>query len=200
MATRKDLTILQGKTFSLPIRWEAPPIVYKPITAITQTAPVQVEVIGHGVVNGWRCAITSVKGMIELNPVSDAVRDSDYHQATALDTDTLEFNDINAASYKAYISGGYVQYNTPVNLTGMTARMEIKDRVGGTVLLSLVSPGDITVDNTKKLITVKITAAATALLTWRTGVYDLELVSSDVEPVVTALLTGKVFVTKEVTT
>jgi len=36
------------------------------------------------------------------------------------------------------VSGGYVVYYTPVNLVGYTARMTIKDKIGGTVLATLV--------------------------------------------------------------
>jgi len=201
MATSKDLVVQQGKTFSLTLRWEVPPIIYKPISAITKTAPIRITAVGHGLVNGWRCAVTDVVGMTDINPPMGVVRDASRHQATVVDADTIELNAVNAASFKPYISGGYVQYNTPVNLAGMTGRMEIKDKVGGTVLLSLTTEnGGIAIDNTKKTITLKISAAATALLAWRTGVYDLEMVSSDTDPVVTALMSGKVSVTQEVTT
>ena len=201
MSARKDLVILQGKTFSLVLRWEAPPIVYKPITAITQSAPVRIEAEGHGLPDGWRAAAVSVKGMTEINSeVSDSGSVLDYHPATVIDADNVEFNDINAAGFKAYVSGGYLQYNTPVDLTGMTARMDIKDKVGGAVLLELASGSGIAIDNTSKTITLTISAADTALLDWRAGVYELELASGDAEPVVTTLLTGKITVTREITT
>ena len=201
MANTKDLAIVQGKTFSLAIRWEAPPIIYKAITAITQTAPVKITAVGHGIPDGWRVAVTNVKGMTDINATANSVKDGDYVQATVVDVDTITLNDINAAGFKAYISGGYLQYNTPVVLTDFTARMSIKDKVGGTVLLSLTTEnGGIVIDVTRHVITLNISATASAALTWSKGVYDLELVSADTIPVVTALLTGKVTVSKEVTT
>ena len=38
MAASKDLVFTQGKTFTLALRWETIPIIYKPITGITATA------------------------------------------------------------------------------------------------------------------------------------------------------------------
>lgn len=201
MAASNDLQITQGKTFSLVLRWESGPIVYKAITAIERSAPVRLTVPAHGVLDGWRVAVTNVKGMTEINAEANAVRAGDYTPATVIDADTIELNEINAAGYKAYVSGGHLQYNTPVDLAGYTARMTIKDKVGGVELLSLTTEnGRIVIDPAQHTITLGISAEDTAALTWRTGVFDLELVSGDIVPVVTALLSGKATVTKEVTT
>ena len=199
MAASKDLSILQGKTFSLVLRWESAPIIYKAITGITQTAPVAITATGHGVPEGWRCAVTGAKGMTEINAEANAVKDKDYHAATVVDANTIQFNDVNASGFKAWTSGGYLQFNTPVSLAGFTARMSIKDKQGGEELLALTTVNArITLDDVAKTITLNISATDTAALTWVKGVYDLELVSSG--GVVTQLLYGKVAVTKEVTT
>lgn len=198
MADTKDIVIQQGKTFALVLRWETLPIQYKTITAIQQTAPARLTVTGHGFPDGWRCAVTNVKGMTEINAEANNLRDKDYNPITVIDANTVEINAINAAGFRAYTSGGVLQGNTPVDLTGFTARMTIKDKVGGTALHTMVSPTDIALDTTKYTITLTISAAATGAFAWKTGVYDLELVSAT--GVVTALLTGKVSVSKEVTT
>lgn len=203
MAATKDLRISQGRTFTLALRWESSPIVYKAISAILNSAPVRITAEGHGIPDGWRVAVTSVKGMTEINAEGSGseVSDRDFHAVTVIDEDTIEINDINAALFKTYTSGGHVQYNTPVSLTGMTARMSIKDKIGGTELLSLTTEdGRIDIDPVSRVITLSISAADTAAIVWKTGVYDLEMVSADVVPVVTALLCGKVSVTREVTT
>lgn len=201
MAATKDLTIQQGRTFSLALRWESPPIVYRPITAIAQTAPARLTVPTHGVPDGWRVAVTNVKGMTEINAEANKLTSRDYHQATVVDANTIDINDINAAGFKPYTSGGYIQFGTPVDLTGFKARMTIKNRVGGTVLHTLTTENDgIVIDASAKLITLNISAADTTLMTFTTGVYDLELVSGATPAVVTALLSGRVTVTKEVTT
>lgn len=203
MAERKDLTIQQGKTFPQVVRWEVSPVVYKPITGISQTAPARITAVGHDVAEGWRIAVVSVKGMTAIN-AGDPVKDKDYHPATVIGADTIDLNDVNAANFKAYTSGGYVQYNTPASLAGFAARMKIKNKIGGTVLASTEAGDtpldiiDIALDDALHTITISISATDTAALTWTKGVYDLELVSA--AGVVTAILYGSIAVSKEVTT
>jgi hypothetical protein len=199
MATKHDIVIQQGKTFNQVVRWESTPIIYKPITGITQAAPVQITATAHGVPAGWRVAVVSVKGMLGINAKNTPPRPSDYHPATVAGANAITLNDVNSADYSPYSSGGYLQYNTPVDMTGFTARMTIKDVVGGTAQETLTSGnGKIVLDNTAKTITILLDAATTAAYTWVKGVYDLEMVSA--AGVVTAILTGRVTVTKEVTT
>lgn len=141
MANTQDFVITQGKTFSQVLRWEAPPIIYKPITAISKVAPVSITAAGHSVPSGWRVAVVSVVGMTEINAKNTPPRATDYHQATVVDPNTVALNDINASGYTAYVSGGYLQFNTPVNLTGFTARMTIKDRITAPNLLVCTTGG-----------------------------------------------------------
>lgn len=201
MAKKLDLSILQGKTFVLHARWGTIPLIYKSITAMQQTAPARVTASGHGIPDGWQVAVVGAKGMTELNAVNNPLKDADFRVATVVDSNTVEFNNVSAAGFKAYVSGGYLAYYTPMSLASYTARMKIKDKVGGTVLETLTTEnGGITLNNTNKLITITISATATAAYAWKNAVYDLELASGDATPVVTALLFGKVTVTKEVTT
>lgn len=210
MADTKDLTIQQGKTFSLVVRWETEPVIRKPITAISLDfgAP-RLTVVGHGAVAGWRTAATRVKGMAQINAKNYPPKPSDFQPVTVIDADTVEFNavtpcDDNGKEWPAYTEGGFLEWNTPVDLTGYTARMKIKDKIGGNVLAStdvLDAPKNvlvITIDNAAKTITLSIPATSTDDFAWKTGVYDLEMVSAS--GVVTAILSGKVTVTKEVTT
>lgn len=199
MSDTYDFIIQQGATFSRVVRWEAPPIIYKAITAITKAAPAALTVTGHGIPDGWRVAVTSVVGMRQINADHTPPTASEYHKATVVDSNTITLNDVNSALYTAYTSGGYVQYNTPVTLTGYTARMQIRATVESTTtLVSLTTEnGGITLDNTAKTITLLMTATATAALDWTEAVYDLELVSSG--GVVTRLLSGSISVQTEVT-
>lgn len=198
-ATAEDLVIEQGKTFQRVVRWETTPAVYKAITAIPQSAPVTLTVPGHGIPDGWKAAVIDVKGMVEVNALSSPPSSKDFRRVTVVDADTVQFNEISAASFKPYRSGGYLVYFTPVTLTGFTARMTIKDRIGGAVLAALTTEnGGISVDTSAKTISLLISATATAGYTWTKGVYDLELISAT--GVVTALLAGAITLTKEVTT
>lgn len=194
-----DLEICKGKTFLYPTQWGSEPWVYKPITAITQTAPVQITATAHNLVNGWMTAVVSVKGMTEINAKNAPPKSKDFSTVTVVDANTIQLNKVNAADYTAYTSGGYLQYMTPVDLAGYTARMKIKTEAGGTELFSLTTEnGRITLDNTLKTITLSIPATDTAALTFSEGVYDLELVSAG--GIVTAYMAGKVTVEDEITT
>lgn len=196
-----NLEIKQGKTFRRALRWETAQIVYKPITNITQAAPATITCTGHGAPDGWYVAVTSVKGMKQINAENEPpIRDSsDYKQATVINANSIELNSVNAAEFKPYAGSGYLQYYAPKDLTGYTARMQIKDRVGGTVLETLTNAnGKIVIDNTGKTISLVLDATTTAAYTWRSGVYELEIVSAGGE--VSTLLAGNITVKQEVTT
>lgn len=206
MTSKQDLAIRQGETFSQVVRWEGDEISYKAISGqIALTAPATIPCTSHGVPDGWRVVIVSAKGMTDINAKNTPPKSSEYVVATVVDANTLKLNTVNPANFKAHTANtGYVQYYTPVDLAGYTARMKIKDKIGGTVLAS-TEAGDapldiitVTLNNSAKTITIGIDAADTAGLTWTKGVYDLEVVS--VSGVVTALLYGSITVTKEVTT
>jgi hypothetical protein len=201
MAAKKlNLVFRQGETFLRVIRWETKPFIYKPITAISKAAPVAITATGHGLKTGWRAAVVSVQGMTEINAPNSPPRDSDYHLVTATSNDIVSLNEVNSSEYSTYTSGGYLQYYTPVDLAGYSARMTVKNKVGGTVLLSLTSglpDNRIAIDNTEHTITLTVSAADTDDLTFAAGVYDLEMVSPT--GAVTTIFYGSVTVTKEVT-
>lgn len=195
----ENLEIAQGKTYSRPVRWEKEPFLYRPITGIAKTAPVRITAVGHGIPDGWRVAVVSVQGMRQIC-ADNPPKESQYHRCTVIDADTVDINEINAAGYSTYTSGGYLQLYTPASLAGCVARLTIKDKVGGTVLLALTSPSSgIVLDNTGKTITFTITATVTAAFTWTKGVYELEI--EDGSGVVTGLLRGTVTIKpKEIAT
>jgi hypothetical protein len=202
MAAKKlNLVFRQGETFLRIIRWETKPYVYKAITAISKAAPVAITATGHGLKTGWRTAIVSVQGMTEINAVNTPPRDNEMKQVTTTGNDTLTINDINSSEFSTYASGGYLQFYTPVNLAGYTARMTVRNRVGGTTLTTLTSgapDNSFAIDTNNNTITLTVTALATAAFTFVSGVYDLEMVSPT--GAVTTIYYGSVTVTKEVTT
>lgn len=90
--------------------------------------------------------------------------------------------------------------NTPVDLTGYTARMQLRRTVPSTdTLLSLTDSDGIAfaADRTTGVLTVTMTAAQTAALTGTSAVYDLELISAS--GVVYRLIEGDVEISPEVT-
>lgn len=185
MSTAKPLTIVRGKTLERAIRWEAKPIVRKAITAISlSTGAPRLTVAAHGIPDGWRGYCYGIKGTKELN-VGDPERvtDRDYLEITVIDANTVEFNAINAADFGAYVSGGFLAFYTPRDLTGYICRVKFKDRVGGTVLLSTEladAPLNLitaTVDNALKKISILVDATDTAALAWKKGVWEAEMES-----------------------
>lgn len=203
MAKVQDLTIRRGETFKLTVRWETEPWLYAAIESISRTAPARVtlQAPGADIPDGWRVAVVDAKGMTQLNAANNPPKSKDMRRAKVTGLTQLEFNDISAAAFGAHTTGsGYLAWMTPHSLAGYTARMQIKDRVGGTVLLSLTSAvdGGITLDDAGKVIEITITAAQAEAITWTSGVYDLELVSAG--GIVTALMEGAVTASTEVTT
>lgn len=87
----------------------------------------------------------------------------------------------------------------PVNITGYTARMQIRKSVSATsVIIELTTEnGRITLGGAAGTIDLLIDADDTAALEQFAGVYDLELESNT--GFVTRLLEGQVTVSKEVT-
>lgn len=87
---------------------------------------------------------------------------------------------------------------TPINLTGYTARMQVRnDYEAVTSLLTLTTEnGGITLGGVAGTIVITASATATAALSAGSYVYDLELVLSDV---VTRLIQGSFVVNAEVT-
>ena len=172
MPSKLNLKIYQGSTFSQVLRWESNTKIYVPITAISKTAPMVVTAPAHNIPVGWRTKITNVQGMKEAN--------SDYIQTTAVTTDTVTFNSINSLTYSNYTSGGILEYNKPTDLTNITGRMQIREKISSPeFLLELTSAnGLIQVNNTLKTITFSIPATVTQNLNFtQQAVYSLELVN-----------------------
>ncbi len=201
MALNQDLEILQGKTFTAEVRGELEEVIYKPVAAVVSRAPLTLTVTAHGAPDGWRAALTNFKGIKAVNAANDPPRGKDFHIVGAPDANTLTFNDINATDYGTYTAGtGVVQYKTPFNMANKKARMTIKDRKGGTVLVSLTTEnGELVIDAAKQMVSILLSATATALYTWAKGVYDLEI-EDLTTGTVTLLAYGNVALSTEVTT
>jgi hypothetical protein len=197
---KQNITIQQGSNFDMLVRWESPNVVFKPITAVTKAAPPVVTATGHGMPDGWRCAFTNIVGMTQLNAVnSPPDSTTDFSQITLLSADTFSVVGVDATGFTAYKSGGIVRYYAPVDLTGYTARMQIRPTVASATILQLMlsSDGHINIDTTKHTIDCVLTAAETAAFTFSSAVYSLEMVS--VAGAVTEILHGTVKLTKETT-
>jgi hypothetical protein len=199
-----DFTLYRGASLQLPVRWESDTIEYRAISAISKSAPVVITSTGHGIPNGWWVTVTSVKGMTQINTRNTPPRDADYQQATVVDNNTVVLNKINSLEYSTYTSGGVIQFNAPVDLTGFSARMAIRARRGDTDVIDMITSTDprlgdtgIVIDTLDKIINLKLAATVTDDYTFKSAVYDLEMVSSGGD--VYRILEGSITLSREVT-
>lgn len=194
MAGKLNIKLRRGSTYRRKFRWEVEPFVYKAITGVAQTAPLRLTVPGHGLLPNQTFVIQAVLGMTELN---DTGKESDWHPATVIDSNTIELNRVNASGFKAYVSGGNIKYRTVVDPTGYTVAMQIRTKVDGEALLSLTSAeGGFVIDGPDK--SIEIIIPSDAVSTWKKGVYDIELTNIATSEVVD-FLAGDVTVSFDLT-
>ena len=187
-AKQQTMSLVRGKTYQLVIRWEdGNTVVAKPITGISYTSGFpRLSVASHGLTNGWRCYVSGVETPKQINAENIPPRTSDLREATVIDPNLIEFNgvspaDSNGRSWSAWTSGGFLYYNAARSLSGATVRVKVKDKVGGTVLLS-TEAGDaplnlitVTVDDATKTILIEVDEATTEALLWSKGVWEVEV-------------------------
>ena len=92
-----------------------------------------------------------------------------------------------------------MEYNKPVDLAGFTGRMQIRQKLDDAAFIKELTTGNggVIINNTTKTVQLYISASDTAAMSFQTGVYSLELVSSGGE--VTQLIAGSISLVKEVT-
>lgn len=191
MTARVDLTIQQGATFQYTARWYGDKVM-RAITAVANTAPALLTAVAHGlpsdVIPVW---IDGVRG--PRLPTGDALK------AQRVTDDTFRLLDVDARSLSPYLGGGTLTYYQPQDLTGFTARMQIRRAESATEALFTLTTenGRIALTPAEGRVVLTATATETAALTFTSAVYDLELVSSG--GFVTRLLEGNVVLDKETT-
>lgn len=180
------ITIIRGSTYRDTLRWASSECVFVSATLVPG-APVRFTATAHGIPDGW---MVNVEGHRSID-------EGKRYPVRAVDANTLEIPCMNGAAFKA--GAVVIRYNKPVELDGYSARMQIKDKISGTVLLELTSAAGegIEIDDDAKTISREIPADVTADLTWKRGVFDLEMVQGDY---VIKIDSGIVTVQDEVTT
>jgi len=186
-----DLHIVQGSTLRDTLRLMQPRYEYRPITALGGS-PLRLTV-DHGLPGNWLAWVEGVNGMQGVNR---SPRTEHPHRITVVDASTLEINALSAFGLNP--SGGQLIYKPPVDLTGATARMQIRAGIGGALLLELTTENDGLAITGPGTLTRTMSAAQTAALAWTEAVYDLEIQYAD--GTVQRYLQGAVTVSREVTT
>ncbi|WP_396328493.1 hypothetical protein [Burkholderia anthina] len=187
---QQDFCVSAGATFHPTVRWATDVLTSVPITGITQTTPPVITAAAHGVPNGWSVAVVAAGGMTQINATRYPPQGPDWEKATVLSADTVALNSENAATYTPYTSGGFLVYNTPAALTGVTAAMTIWDNPDrtGTPLTTLTSTGgQIAVDTVLMTLTPEL---QTAGLAWAQGYYTFDV--TDASGIVTELMRGTI--------
>lgn len=187
---KHDLRIEQGSTLRDSLRLMQPRYEYRPIASLGG-APLHLTV-DHGLPGDWLVWVEGVSGMQGINR---SPRTEKPHRVKVIDPATLEINALSAFGLSP--SGGQLIYKPPVDLTGATARMQIRAQLGGAVLLELTTENGALAITGLGTITRTLSAAQTAALTWTEAVYDLEVQYPD--GTVQRYLQGAVTVSREVT-
>lgn len=191
-----EFTMIRGDTFTLGIRWENNELSMKNITAISQTAPVQLTVPSHGFPTRWRAAVTGARGMEFLNAQNEPPSPYEFREMQVVDSSTLIIPGISSAGRGPYKGDGAIVFRTPIDLTGFTYRMQIRSEVDGTVIWTSTG-SEITYNNTTKIVTVTIASTVTDDFTFDSAVFDLEATSGT--GVRTTILAGTLVLDKDVT-
>ena len=185
-----DLHIVQGSTLRDTLRLMQPRYEYRPITALGGS-PLRLTV-DHGLPGNWLAWVEGVNGMQVVNR-SPRERP---HRVTVVDASTLEINALSAFDLNP--SGGQLIYKPPVDLTGAEVRMQIRDRIGGVLLLELSTENGALAITGLGTISRYLSDVQTTALAAADAVYDLEVKYPD--GTVQRYIKGGVIVDPEVTT
>lgn len=189
MLQKLNITIRRGATNVIPIRIESETWKYASITAVAQTAPLRITAPTHGIPDNWRAGIMNLSLAGDFAAQNNPPKDAELRPVTVIDADTVEFNAINGAAFRAYVSGGQLAYREPLDLTPYNgARMDVKDKVGGTTLVSFELGLGITLETLTPALLLEPTIEQSMLLAAKTYVFDIELLrtAGGVDPICSA--------------
>ena len=180
-AGSRNIRIEQGSTLVVPMFLRStvevgttPVRVGRAVPHVKNPGPSEVWFGADDTVTPLTGTLVPVGEVVEVSPAADVWLVSDVDEAVA---------------------------RVPMDLTGYAARMQIRPRVSSdTELLELTSEdGGIVIDGPSGQLTLFATDSQTSDLSFRTAVYDIEIVSPAPESYVTRVLQGKVTLSPEVT-
>lgn len=171
-----DIVIFQGADWQPVLQWLSEDMLHKAISGVQIGLPTVLTVTAHGFTLNARMPvwITNVQGPRALN--TDGYKCVEPRWATVMDANTLAV-DFDSGALLTYKSGGVLTTRPPMDLTGWTAKHEIRSSIDSTdVLNSLTTEnGGITL-GADGSITLHMTAAQSTALGAINGVYNLELI------------------------
>ncbi|QRY79629.1 hypothetical protein JVX91_00510 [Pseudomonas sp. PDNC002] len=170
------MRLIRGTTYRDTRRLMQPPKVYRPISAIAATAPARLTVDDHGLTGDWLAWVAGTTGVEGLN--REPPRQLP-HRVEVIDADTLEINGLNAAGFKPAAGSGQLVYQPPVDLTGATAALTIREREDGGAVLLVLSTGAGITNTAPGTLVVEIAPESTDDITWTSAWYHLEITFAD---------------------
>lgn len=186
----QDFCVKLGETFHPTLRWALSTITSVPVTGVSQAAPVVVTAPGHGLPNGWPAALVGVQGMTQINATRYPPKGEDWHKGTVMSASQVQFNDVSSTDFPAYTAGGFLVFNTPAPLAGVSAVMSIYDTADHSdapIATLMTSNSGILVDPVAMTLTPYM---QTAGLTWQVGYYKLDV--TDASGAITELMRGTI--------
>ena len=189
--------VYQGSTFQEVLRWESETKKYALISAITKAAPCVITTTSaHQVPLNWRIRVVGAGGMKEINTTNEDA----HYLATGITSNTITLNQVNSLNYTTYTSGGALEFNTPVDLTGYTAQMQIRESIDSTTVIhemTSATNGGIDINLTDSTVSLIIPANTTRNFSFDTAVYSLELTNNT--GTVIPFIAGNMTLIREVT-
>lgn len=182
---KRNLSLCTESTGILPILWGVEPLVFRPVTGASATAPLVLEVVDHGMVDGWTCALTGLGGMKELNSPTTPAEDGYFHKVRVIDADHIELSEIDGSLLGTYTSGGHIQYWTAPILSGFTVDFVVTDKRSGAELMRVstdatpMTVGTVVIDIPSSSTTITIPQSVLESLTFRKADYRLTYTSPD---------------------
>lgn len=194
------LTLVRGKTLDQPLLYAESFLLYRAIAEVVSLAPLRVRTAAaHGIPDNWPVRIQGVTQPSEMNSAEGSAL-----TAFVVEPDVVEFNTLDASSWGAFVVSGHLVFNQPADLTGWVIRMHVRDKIGGTMLLSFSSDpadspdGTIALEADMSAFSLQLAASVTATLPWTSAVYDIEGIRPDGQ-VVSLIAPSPVVVYSEVT-
>jgi hypothetical protein len=113
-------------------------------------------------------------------------------------TNTIQINQVNSLGYTAYTNGGVIEFNQPVPLIGLQARMQIRETVDSPTVIheATTQNNQISIDTTTHTIQITLLANITQSFNFATAVYSLELYNGNN---VIPFINGNITLVQEVT-
>lgn len=175
-----SIEVRKGATVVIPLRLESGTLVFKQITAMSQSAPLEVTVPSHGLPPVWRVGFQNTP-WDDLNSPWDDLSSSAMRLVSAKDGSTIVVDGLNSSGFTPYTSGGQIVYYSPIDLSiYASARMDVKTRPGGALLASYsTADGQLYLDNTNKAVVLRLIPTDTEGVRSGKWSFDIEMVAND---------------------